>query len=261
MPFHINPSTGDAGACRAKAGNCPFGGSEEHYGTAAEARTAFEGSTHAPPKKLSKTKLGDNAYLKPEHVSRIPPYGVLCPSCEGRASIDQVNELIGNDWVWCECGERYDLVDAKIRVEPGTESHRFIDPKEVTKAVWYHATAQEDWLEKGDPFQVHVGLEAAAFDRALSILAPHSASAKPFYLYEVSLDADATVDSEISAEGENYEISGAGDGDVIRYVNRYEAPGTVSLLLNSSKLKVTGKRLVQPEEAHEYLSVYNVTPN
>lgn len=40
--FHINPETGNPGSCRAKKGNCPFGGPAEHYATPALAREAFE---------------------------------------------------------------------------------------------------------------------------------------------------------------------------------------------------------------------------
>lgn len=40
--FHINPETGDPGKCRAKH-SCPFGDLErEHYGSADEARAAYE---------------------------------------------------------------------------------------------------------------------------------------------------------------------------------------------------------------------------
>lgn len=39
--FHINNS-GDAGLCRAVAGNCPFGDDSEHYGSQEEAREAYE---------------------------------------------------------------------------------------------------------------------------------------------------------------------------------------------------------------------------
>lgn len=40
--FHINPATGDAGECGATVGACPFGGADEHYGSAEEARGAYE---------------------------------------------------------------------------------------------------------------------------------------------------------------------------------------------------------------------------
>lgn len=50
--FHINPNTGAAGRCRAFAGECPFGGESDHYGSAEKARNAFEarmGGSFAPP--------------------------------------------------------------------------------------------------------------------------------------------------------------------------------------------------------------------
>lgn len=54
MAFHINPETGEAGKCRAKNGNCPFGSADEHYPTAEAARDAYETSqaTFEDPKKL-----------------------------------------------------------------------------------------------------------------------------------------------------------------------------------------------------------------
>lgn len=39
--YHINNS-GDVGECSARAGNCPFGGADEHYTSAEAARTAYE---------------------------------------------------------------------------------------------------------------------------------------------------------------------------------------------------------------------------
>jgi hypothetical protein len=43
MAFHIN-SKGEAGKCKATQGGCPFGDSDQHYATAAEAQQAFEQS-------------------------------------------------------------------------------------------------------------------------------------------------------------------------------------------------------------------------
>lgn len=40
--FHVNPETGNAGPCSAKEGNCPFGGTDEHYSSAPAARAAYE---------------------------------------------------------------------------------------------------------------------------------------------------------------------------------------------------------------------------
>ncbi len=38
--FRVNPTTGDAGPCRALSGKCPFGGANEHF-------TSIEGAEKA----------------------------------------------------------------------------------------------------------------------------------------------------------------------------------------------------------------------
>lgn len=40
--FHINPSTGNPGECSATVKDCPYGSPDEHYGSADEARAAYE---------------------------------------------------------------------------------------------------------------------------------------------------------------------------------------------------------------------------
>ena len=40
--FHINPATGDIGACKALQGGCPFADDAGHFATAKEARAAYE---------------------------------------------------------------------------------------------------------------------------------------------------------------------------------------------------------------------------
>lgn len=52
--FHINPKTGDTGACAAVKDKCPFGGAEAHYENAADARQAFELSMAGKELKLEK---------------------------------------------------------------------------------------------------------------------------------------------------------------------------------------------------------------
>lgn len=46
MSFHINPKTGEAGACKAEKA-CPFGSSAEHFSTREDARAAYEKSQEA----------------------------------------------------------------------------------------------------------------------------------------------------------------------------------------------------------------------
>lgn len=54
--FHISPATGDPKRCSATKRPCPYGGEEAHYGSAAEARQAYErimGSLESPEISVS----------------------------------------------------------------------------------------------------------------------------------------------------------------------------------------------------------------
>ena len=44
MAYHVNPTTGEAGACNAVKGKCPFGDASEHFASEGEARAAYEAS-------------------------------------------------------------------------------------------------------------------------------------------------------------------------------------------------------------------------
>lgn len=54
--YHVNPSTGEAGPCRAASGNCPFGGEDAHHDDPAKARSAYESamSQETVPSGLSR---------------------------------------------------------------------------------------------------------------------------------------------------------------------------------------------------------------
>jgi hypothetical protein len=52
--FHVNPATGEPGACRALKGNCPFGSEEQHFTSASAARSAYEKAMPAKPTPLKK---------------------------------------------------------------------------------------------------------------------------------------------------------------------------------------------------------------
>jgi len=62
--FHVN-DMGEAGRCRAKAGNCPFAGDEDHYSSPEEARVAYENSMS---QKTYQTALKRAEQALPERV-------------------------------------------------------------------------------------------------------------------------------------------------------------------------------------------------
>ncbi len=62
--FHVNPKTGNSGACKAAHGKCPFGGDEIHFTSAAAAREAFERGqvTFNEQKPLKSLTFGGNTW-------------------------------------------------------------------------------------------------------------------------------------------------------------------------------------------------------
>jgi hypothetical protein len=263
MSFHVNPQTGNPGVCRAKEGNCPFGAEAPHYDSKDAARAgyeAFKESLALVAKRKTESKLDSNGFLKPEWYSKIELHDLNCPNCEAPIKVTEVQKLISYDYAHCACGTEIDLDDLGVKITALNPSYRFLDKEEVRKATWYHSTDREDWLttlDANEAFEAHVGTEDAAFDRALVEYAPHEAPAKSFYLYEVKLDPSVTIADELETDTNSRKMVKP-EEDVTRYINRWEAPASISLAVSSAKLVIVGKRKVEVKEAHERLSVYNM---
>lgn len=55
--FHVNPKTGNAGACKSVKGKCPFGEADDHFATKPEARVAYEKKQEIFEQFAHKTKM------------------------------------------------------------------------------------------------------------------------------------------------------------------------------------------------------------
>lgn len=146
---------------------------------------------------------------------------------------------------------------------------------EVRKSHWFHVTARKNWLEKaqsglgvdeeegevlGLSF-VHVGSKEAAMHRLRDLVVENrQRTSKPstYYLYEVKLAPETPVNPHVLEDvidgwpevivpepKPDADVHGRVDwkiqqqyqpDGVSAYVNRYEAPGTVSLIANPTKL-------------------------
>jgi hypothetical protein len=275
MPFHISPETGNPNACKAKPGNCPFGSVNEHYGSKDEARDAYEKSQELF-QAAQLIKLDSEGYLASKYVNRIPLHGLSCPAC-GEAYTAAGMQAGEDDAAVCSKGHSTFIDELEVKMTPENPSAKFMDKQAVKDAVWYHSTLDPNWLasfDEEDDASVHLGVEDASFDRALSDYAGskwdnsrYSEGAKDFYLYEVKIDDDASVADELSKS--NYTVDRELDEkmedelpvkDVTRYFNTVEGPGSISLVANAKKLKIVGFRKVTAAEAQRRLSVQNINP-
>jgi len=281
--FHINPETGKANICQAKVpANCRYFG-QDHYDSREEAQAAYERSQEAellgePKRKntdqpsealrlltTSAEDLNERGYLREHVAAQASPRGVFCANCNRPIDYRQASNLINDEWAYCECGVRYDFNGIRVELPEDSPSKKFLESKdEVLKATWYHATDKADWLQEIDTdrghFEVHMGTEAAAFDRALTEYASHQSWGKDFILYEVELDPSATVADEV-AKDENHSVLRGKKDDVIRYINLWEDMASVSLAVNHEKVRIKSSRPVTKDEAHRRISIYNVDPD
>lgn len=186
---------------------------------------------------------------------------VKCGTYITHAQEDYVVRFIDCDEQECwECGQPLynDIVVADIH--PASE--HLLDVTNAKDAVWYHATNRANWMEDlfayerlhgsrtGFPL-VHVG----TLDAATSILSDKYVGSDDWiYLYSVKLSPTVTLDPELY-EDENMWPRRTRDINVasnaFRYVNRYEATGSISILMDPRELIVESVERLTPEQAQD----------
>lgn len=153
------------------------------------------------------------------------------------------------------CGN--DLQEDTVIADIHPSSEHLLDMDNAKAAFWFHATNRSDWM--GDLLEykdvdedsvplVHVG----TLDAALNIMADkYSRTTDLTYLYRVRLAPDAVIDTELY-EDENFwpdrtsEI--CGPDNAFRYVNRWEATGSISMLVDPEYLIIDRVTPLFPEE-------------
>lgn len=87
MLYHINPSTGETGQCRASVRNCPFGGADEHFTSEEAARMHYESTMSAgslaAQKKDGRSVRGNWADLE-LYRSQIPSFSEVFVHPQGK---------------------------------------------------------------------------------------------------------------------------------------------------------------------------------
>lgn len=136
--FHINPETGNAGACKAVNGKCPFGSEDEHFATKREAQAVFE----------KKQEVFEHFNWK----SNIPPIGSTTLATYDPMSEDiAVSEMWGNK-VFGAFGEKMD--EAKDGTRLVIENGQVLQ-KDFFSGSWKFVAGDKDVLnslERGESY-------------------------------------------------------------------------------------------------------------
>jgi len=91
--FHVNPATGEAGACSAQKGKCPFGSTDDHFTSAEAARSSYENSMATKAHAAVSKPRGDGRSTRgawPDielYRSRIGKYDEVFVHTQGKIAI------------------------------------------------------------------------------------------------------------------------------------------------------------------------------
>lgn len=112
-----------------------------------------------------------------------------------------------------------------------------VDTNRTLTDNWWHSSDEADLVLHGP---IHLGSRRAAEDRSVRTLdhAREIGISATRYLHRITLREDASIAPhvmiEIVGSDHTHALRLLEEWDVVRYVNRTEAPGSVSLLASSS---------------------------
>jgi hypothetical protein len=157
----------------------------------------------------------------------------------------------------------FNINESPIKVS--YESRMLLNKNYALSNTWYHATTSKQWYEnileaskiKKSYLFIHLGSKKAALDRAQI-----NFKNTPYYLYSINLlprtkiaehimDDYATfwpeyvIEVENSARPEKIEFENA---NAFRYINRYEDPGSVSILTTPNMIKIEAQQIIKNDK-------------
>lgn len=155
-----------------------------------------------------------------------------CPMCATDFSDEVTDIIISGYMVGCECGYIVRAISDAWAV-PYDKHGVLSDPGNIAQTTWFHVAKSAEWNEALGSV-IHVGTHQSAMDRSRDIVLSDNYSL-PLYLYEVTIHPLAAIDPVVfpdMVEAWN-DVNQYRTGDVTRYINSYEDPGSISLLVNN----------------------------
>jgi hypothetical protein len=278
--YHLNRA-GEAGKCSATKGKCPFGDASEHYDSQQAAAQAYESSmseqlvpsvaklrddtpaedaSPSIPTTISLQKLnGETTSMK---VQEAGTTGKKCVACKAYMTQRMVDALQDDEVSY---DERHTFCHAckKLAMWDGfampyeadvnrAEAHFLVDEEAVREARWYHSTFSADWQTEAQEAGVfiHAGTKDAAEERINHISEYDEMQTR--YIYELRVKPQAKLNEANLFDGDDFpktpsEAAGTlmpAEG-ISRYVNQWEAAGSVSLISTLDNFEVVGKVTLQ----------------
>ena len=154
----------------------------------------------------------------------------------------------GSPFTCDNCGNSISIIESSLTVLPS--SVPMLEKDNIKTTTWFHATNIYNWLEEvsfdyGDedddmirPY-VHVGSKDAALELGKwKYLEENDNDDDMFYLWEVTLNVEAILADGILEDRDEWldEVTDTArkalGADAIRYLNKWESSGSISLLVD-----------------------------
>ena len=174
--------------------------------------------------------------LTTETHLRVTPKGfvnLLCGTCDYRLTADEASLV--QEWrvVPCRnCGEDMRM-DRNLTFGVRADHEHLLT---TTPTVWYHVTTRETWNETPETLYVHVGTpQTVAWYAGECFKAElRHGQTLNFWRVELSDEAQANTETTIYRDDNDWpDFYSKSWGDPlwpVKYVNRFELPGSISLL-------------------------------
>lgn len=185
--------------------------------------------------------------------------GMVCTNCKKHLTNPEEQEVLTEYFLQHDCGKELYIEGVRVKV-----LHRYQHLLDIKKArkqpFWYHATNDENWPKdnknprQGDVWLAHIGSKESALDRAA-----HQGYSS---IYKLTIDPETHWSPHVTDDWNEWptvleeldmEIYHK-FSEVTRYVNRYEIPGSISLLVASDKIHVVDCEAI-PQHPKEIPSV------
>lgn len=180
-----------------------------------------------------------------------------CPACDRYQPGSLFEHTVGFKFRCAHCSVVSSTADFNVDLQACQQA--LLDDSQVRKASWYHVSIQKNWLANVSAFKsvvggkpmVHVGSKEAAMDRVRDI----GRRPVPLHLYEVHLRANAELAPGLFRDEDRWpkmssELAGRNRWPgfsrfgATRYVNHYEASGSISLIVNCDALELVSHEVV-----------------
>lgn len=259
--YHLT-AKGEPAECRARKRACPL---KTPHGSLSELESAIAKEMTAAPRLTSNEPWPTN--LLPEeldfwkevdkHLGAVRRNGIFivlgdpnyspyfCFDCYARLPKSEL--YAQTTWkISCpKCG--HVTQDGLAGVSLKVEEEPLLQKNEVLRREWYHYTANDSWesqLNGEEEVVIHLGSQTAAIEREKELRLQAGQTGRVFKvrLKESTAVVERMKDEdpeELNSFKAQEDIEGPA---VMRYVNHYEDPGSISLLADSKTVEIIGVR-------------------